>query len=66
MSPLYEIVGWLYDILDKLEWRMPPLEILRTEREFPGLIEDIAIESWQRRLVRDQIAGAKKEPVYYE
>lgn len=62
---IHELIGWLYDKETMLDWRISPLEILRTEREFPGLIDDLSIEAWQRKIVKDQIDGdgkAKEEP----
>ncbi len=52
-------IGWLYDILENLEWRITPLEILDTETQYPGLMGDLSIEAWQRRLVKKQLEDAK-------
>jgi hypothetical protein len=45
-------------VLHSLDWRVSPLDILRCEREYPGLMDDLSTEAWQRRLVRDQMRGA--------
>lgn len=47
-------------MLDALEWKMKPLEIIETERCYPGLIDDIATELWQRRLIKEQLEGEAK------
>lgn len=52
------LVGWLYDIEDSLEWKVSPLDVLLTEKHYPGLIGDLSVESWQRKLIRDQIKGS--------
>lgn len=49
------IIGWLLDVLEGLDWRLTPLEVLHTEQAYPGLIFDLSIEAWQRKLVRQQI-----------
>lgn len=52
-------VGWLYDILDSLDWKPSALDVLRTEALYPGLYGDLSTESWQRKLIHDQIKGSK-------
>lgn len=54
------LIGWLYDIEDSLEWKISPLDVLETEKRFPGLIGDLSVESWQRKIIRDQIKGSAK------
>lgn len=49
------LVGWLFDVLDGIEWRWTPMQILDVERHYPGLITDLGIEGWQRRLVKAQV-----------
>lgn len=55
--PDTSIIGWLFDIVDRLDWRITPREVLLTEREYPGLMHDLSIEAWQRRLIKKQIDG---------
>jgi hypothetical protein len=52
-----EAIGWLYDVLNSLEWRVSPLDVLETERRYPKLMDDLSTEAWQRRLVREQLKG---------
>lgn len=54
-------IGWLYDILDSLDWKPSALDILRTEALYPGLYDDLSTESWQRKLIHDQVKGAKND-----
>ena len=54
-------VGWLFDTLTGLDWRVSPLDVIETERRYPGLMTDLGIEGWQRRLVKDQLSGGKKD-----
>lgn len=54
-------VGWLFDTLEGLAWRVSPLDVIETERRYPGLMTDLGIEGWQRRLVKDQLSGGKKD-----
>jgi hypothetical protein len=35
------------------------LDVLHTEREYPGLMNDLAIEAWQRRIVKEQMKGGQ-------
>jgi hypothetical protein len=48
-------VGWLADILEGTEWHLSIREVLATELEYPGLLDDLNIELWQRRLVKEQM-----------
>lgn len=57
----HQCVGWLYDVLNSLEWRISPLDVLETERDYPGLMGDLAIESWQRKIIREQLEGTGKK-----
>ena len=50
-----ELIGWLYDVLNSLEWRISPLDVLDTEKRYPGLMDDLSVESWQRRIVKEQV-----------
>jgi hypothetical protein len=52
-----ELIGWLYDIVNSLEWRVSPLTVLETETRYPGLFDDLSIESWQRKLIADMVKG---------
>lgn len=52
-----DIVGWLVDILKATDYHYSPREILAVEASYPGLWDDIAIELWQRDLVRKQMEG---------
>ena len=45
-----------------MDFRWSPLEIIETEIAYPGLIQDVGIEIWQRKLVTQQIENEKKEP----
>lgn len=54
------LIGWLYDVASSLEWRVSILDILETERRYPGLMSDLGIEAWQRKIVKDQIVGTRK------
>ncbi len=49
------LVGWLFDIMHSLDWQISIIDVLETERRYPGLIDDLSIEAWQRKIVHDQI-----------
>lgn len=51
------MVGWLFDVANSLDWRVSILDIIETERRYPGLIDDLGTEAWQRKIIRDQIEG---------
>jgi hypothetical protein len=53
----HELVGWLYEVASGLGWQVPILDILNTEKEYPGLMDDIAVEYWQRNLIKGQMEG---------
>lgn len=50
-----ELVGWLYDRCAGFDWRYTPLQLLDIERQLPGLVDDLFIEGWQRKLVKAQV-----------
>jgi hypothetical protein len=52
-----ELVGWLYDVASSLDWRVSILHILEAEKFWPGLMDDLATEAWQRKIVKDQLEG---------
>ncbi len=52
------LIGWLFDVLHSLDWQVSILDILETERKYPGLMDDLSTESWQRKLVRDQMSAS--------
>lgn len=61
------LVGWLFDVLNSLEWRVSVLDILETEKRYPNLMDDLSTESWQRKLVKDQLESiGKSNPVIEE
>ena len=41
--------------MKSLEWRVSVLDVLETEKRYPGLMSDLSIEAWQRKIVKDQI-----------
>jgi len=53
-------VGWLVDILESVEFRWSPVQILDTESHYPGLIDDVSTEIWQRRLISKQLESENK------
>lgn len=53
-------VGWLFDTMDGLGWKPSVLDVLETERRYPGLMTDLGIEGWQRKLIKDQLSGEGK------
>lgn len=55
MSYLSTSVGWLVDKLMLFDYRQSVIDILETERQYPGLLDDIATEIWQRALVGKQV-----------
>lgn len=55
------VVGWLYDLLEGIDWKWSIAQILETEREFPGLVDDLALEGWQRRLIKQQMDNENKD-----
>lgn len=36
-------IQWLYYILEAVKFQWNPIEILETEREYPGLLDDLAL-----------------------
>ena len=56
----HEVVGWLYDVLNGLDWRVSPLDILAVEARYPNLMSDLSVEAWQRKIVREQIEAIGK------
>ena len=57
---VHVLIGWLYDTANALDWRVPILDILETERRYPGLMDDLGIESWQRKIIKEQLEGTGK------
>jgi hypothetical protein len=57
----HESVGWLYDVLNGLDWRVSVLDVLETDRRYPGLMSDLSVEGWQRKIVKEQMTGGKKD-----
>jgi hypothetical protein len=49
-------------VSESIDFRWSPVQILETEALYPGLIEDLGVEIWQRRLIVEQIESEKKEP----
>ncbi len=63
----HALVGWLYDVANSLDWRVSVLDILETEKRYPGLMDDLSVESWQRKIIKDQMeASGKPEPMVEE
>lgn len=56
----HEMVGWLYEVAHGLGWQVSIWDILRTEKEYPGLMDDLAVEYWQRELIKEQLGNASK------
>jgi len=52
-----ELVGQLVDILQSVDFRYTPLEVIETELQFPGLWRDIDTELWQRELIKESLKG---------
>jgi hypothetical protein len=50
------VVGWLADILKAVDFHYTPAQVLEAERLYPGLWDDLALELWQRDLVKQQMA----------
>jgi hypothetical protein len=51
------IVTWLAGVGEKLDYRWSPVQILETEDYYPGLIEQVATVTWQKRIIREQMEG---------
>lgn len=54
-----DLVGWLVDLLESVEYRWSPIQILETEAIYPGLMADIGTELWQRRIIAQQVEMEK-------
>jgi len=52
-----ESVEWLADMMESLEYKFTPKQILETEELYPGLWGNISIVLWQRRLISEQEGG---------
>lgn len=57
MKHPHEHIGWLYEIASGLGWQVSLWDILRVEKEYPGLMDDIAVEHWQRDIIAKQMEG---------
>ena len=42
-----------------MEWRVSVQDILAIEKMYPGLWEDLAIEGWQRKLIKEVMTDGK-------
>lgn len=60
-----DLIGWLYEVANSLDWRVSVLDILETEKRYPGVMDDLSTEAWQRKLIKDQLeaTGKPKEAV---
>lgn len=54
------LIGWLYEVANSLDWRVSVLDILETERRYPGIMDDLSTEAWQRKLIKDQLEATGK------
>lgn len=54
------LIGWLVDLLP-LEFQWTPMDILNLEHRFPGIVNDIDTELWQRKLMRDEYESRNKK-----
>lgn len=52
-----DIVEWLADMLESLEFKFTPSQILDTEETYPGLWNNISIVLWQRKIISEQEGG---------
>lgn len=52
---------WLFGILESLEWRWTPVQIFETERAYPGLLDDLAVMAWQKRLIKEEQMDDEKK-----
>lgn len=50
----------MVDVMNAFDWAFPPHVILECEAEYPGLIDDMMIEVWQRELVKGQVESQQK------
>lgn len=57
---VHSLIGWLYDVANSLDWRVSVLDILETEKRYPGLMDDLSTESWQRKIIKDQLEATGK------
>lgn len=56
-----QLIGWLFDVMHSLDWQVSIIDVLETEKRYPGLMDDLATESWQRKLVHEQMNGGVKD-----
>lgn len=40
---------------------LTPRELLATESEFPGLLDDLIVEHWQRQVIENRLDPKKKD-----
>ena len=57
---VHELIGWLYDVSNSLDWRVSVLDILETEKRYPGLMDDLSVEAWQRKIIKEQMEASGK------
>lgn len=64
-TKVHALIGWLYDVMNSLDWRVSVLDVLETEKRYPGLMDDLSTEAWQRKLIKDQLeaTGKPKEAI---
>ena len=49
------MIAWLASQLKFFNMRLSPLEIIDTERRYPGLLNALNIEFWQQEIIRQQV-----------
>lgn len=42
-----------------VDWQVSPREVLATETIYPGLMDDLNVILWQRKLIEEQLKNAK-------
>lgn len=57
MSYPDHLVAWLVDVCNATEWRLKPLEVIATEEQYPGLLDDMMTDLWQRGIIKQQLQG---------
>lgn len=49
------MVAWLVSQIRFSGWHWTPLDVIETERQYPGLLNAINIEVWQQQLIEKQV-----------
>lgn len=50
-----EVALWMLSVLEAVDWKWTPAQVLDNEARFPGLLDDVFTARWQYELIRRQM-----------